>query len=194
MTVIARTTPSEEHLTELVTGAPVEPEARMKELIETHSRPLYRFLLGLTFGERQAAEDLLQETLLRAWRKINELNTDVATLRPWLLTVARRIAIDAARARQARPAEVGTVELADLATGADEIERMLNGQLIRQAVAELSPEHRSVIVEFYLRGRSASETAALLGIPEGTVKSRNYHALRSLRATIERSGTRSRQG
>lgn len=164
---------------------PAEAEARMRQLYDMHARPVYQFLLGLTFGERQAAEDLLQETLLRAWRKLDGLNTNVATLRPWLFTVARRVAIDASRARQARPAEVGAVDVAGLATADDDIDRMLAAETIRQAMVTLSPQHRRVIIEVYFRGRSASEVAARLGIPEGTVKSRTYHALRSLRAAME---------
>lgn len=158
--------------------------ARMRALYDAHAKPLYHFLLSLTFGERQAAEDLLQETMLRAWRKIEDLNANVDTLRPWLVTVARRIAIDAARARQARPAEVRVVDMATLPAADDAIERLVAAQAIKKALTRLSPEHRGVIVEIYYRGRSAAETAALLGIPEGTVKSRMYHALRSLRAAM----------
>lgn len=159
-------------------------EARMQALYDVHAKPVYRFLLQLTFGDRQAAEDLLQETLLRAWRKLDDLNADINTLRPWLITVARRIAIDAARARQARPAEVGAFDVSGVPASEDAIERMLAAQTIRQALAGLSLKHRTVIIEIYYRGRSASEVAALLGIPEGTVKSRTYHALRSMRATM----------
>lgn len=159
-------------------------EERMQALYQAHARPLYRFLLRLTFGERQAAEDLLQETLLRAWRKLDGLNADIDTLRPWLFTVARRIAIDASRARQARPPEVGVADITTVPAREDAIERLLAAQTMRQALARLSPEHRGVIIEIYYRGRSASEAAASLGIPEGTVKSRTYHALRVLRTAM----------
>src|SRR5262245_16125483 len=110
------------------------------------------------------------------------MNANIEALRPWLLTVARRVAIDAGRARQVRPAEVGTVDLSLLPSGNDPIERMLGGHAIREALAQLSPEHRAVIVEVYFGGRSGMETAQLLGIPVGTVKSRTYNALRILRA------------
>src|SRR4051794_2277826 len=141
----------------------------MQALYDAHAKPLYRFLLRLTFGERSLAEDLLQETLLRAWRNLDGLAADVETLRPWLFTVARRIAIDAARARQARPAEIGVVDLSLLPARDDAIERLLAEQTVRRALASISPEHRAVLVEIYYRGRSSSEAAALLGIPEGTV-------------------------
>jgi RNA polymerase sigma-70 factor, ECF subfamily len=144
----------------------------------------------LTFGERQAAEDLTQETMLRAWRNTDSLNSNIDTLRPWLLTVARRVAIDAGRAKQARSTEIGAFDLGVLASRDDAIDRMLGAQTIRQALAQLTPEHRNVIIEVYYRGRSAAEAGEILGIPTGTVKSRTYHALRILRAAL---GSRSAQ-
>ncbi|MFI2650810.1 sigma-70 family RNA polymerase sigma factor [Micromonospora fulviviridis] len=159
-------------------------EERMQALYDAHAKPVYSFLLRLTFGERQAAEDLLQETMMRAWRKIDALNADIAALRPWLLTVARRVAIDAGRAKRARPEEVGLVDMTLLSSGDDAIERMLAVQTIKRAMARLTPEHRNVIIEIYCRERSAAEAAVVLGIPEGTVKSRTYHALRYLRAAM----------
>ena len=164
-------------------------DARMREIYHAHAHALYRFLLGVTFGEQQAAEDLVQETLLRAWRNLDQLAPDVASLRPWLFTVARRIAIDAARARQARPSEVGTVDMTVLAERDDPIERLVAVQTVRSALRLLTVEHRRVLLEIYYRGRSVAEAAALLGIPEGTVKSRTYNALRALRAVLdEQSG------
>jgi RNA polymerase sigma-70 factor (ECF subfamily) len=68
--------------------------------------------------------------------------------------------------------------------GDDGIDRLLASEALRRALATLSHEHRSVIVEVYFRGRSASETAALLGVPEGTVKSRAYYALRNMRHAL----------
>ena len=74
--------------------------------------------------------------------------------------------------------------MADLPTRDDAIGRLLAAQAVKRTLATLSQEHRRVIIEIYYRGRSAAETGALLGIPEGTVKSRTYHALRSLRAAM----------
>jgi RNA polymerase sigma-70 factor, ECF subfamily len=159
-------------------------EAWMRALYEAHAEPLYRFLLRLTLGGRQAAEDLLQETLLRAWRCLDELNVDVQTLRPWLFTVARRVAIDAGRARHARPSEVSAIDLAAVAARVDQVDHLVSREAMRRALLRLSPEHRSVIVTIFYRELSVRETAALLGIPEGTVKSRTHHALRSLRNAV----------
>jgi RNA polymerase sigma-70 factor (ECF subfamily) len=157
---------------------------RMRELYQAHGKALYRFLLGVTDGEQQTAEDLVQETLMRAWRNLDQLTADVETLRPWLFTVARRIAIDAFRARRARPHEVGDVDLAYVAERDDPIERLVAVQAVREALMNLRAEQRRVLVEVYYKGRSIAETAAVLGIPEGTVKSRTFNAVRALRATF----------
>jgi RNA polymerase sigma-70 factor, ECF subfamily len=165
------------------TEAPIEAVWRL------HGRPLYRFLLKITFGDRREAEDLFQETLLRAWRYLQDHTADVTVLRPWLYTVARRAAIDAARARQVRPAEVIPADLAALPAGRDEIDRLLTGMTIRQALMSLTPDHRQVLCEIYYRDRTARETADALGIPEGTVKSRMFYALRALATATAITGT-----
>ena len=166
--------------------SPVAPSAdrRMQELYRAHGRPLYHFLLRLTLGDTHAAEDLMQETLTRAWRNLDRLNSDLETLRPWLITVARRIAIDASRAKHARPPESGAIDMSYVPENENAIERMLDRHVVGQALVELSLEHRTVILEIYYRGRSVSEVAALLGIPEGTVKSRAFNAVRMLRTQL----------
>lgn len=156
---------------------------RLQAIYDAHGTSLFRYLLRLTRGERQTAEDLLQETLLRAWNHRDVLTADIENLRPWLFTVARRIAIDAARAKHARPAEVG-VDISLLPCTDDPIERMVSASTVRQAVAQLRPAHRAVLVELYFKGGSTLEVAQRLGVPEGTVKSRTFYALRALRAAL----------
>jgi RNA polymerase sigma-70 factor (ECF subfamily) len=156
----------------------------MRQLHDLHAPPLFRFLLRITFGDRQGAEDLLQETLLRAWRKLDQLNADVRTLRPWLFTVARRVAIDAGRARHTRPVESTGVDLSSVPAAEDPIERLIAAQTVARAMVRLSPLHQRVIYQIFFEGCTAAEAAARLGIPEGTVKSRTHHALRALRAAM----------
>jgi RNA polymerase sigma-70 factor (ECF subfamily) len=141
-------------------------------------------LLGLTLGQRQAAEDLTQETLLRAWRHLDDLNPDVSTLRPWLFTVARRLAIDAMRARRSRPVTSDHVDLNDIPQFNDTIDQVLTKEMVRRALPRLHREQQLVIMEMYYEGRTAKEIAQRLGVPEGTVKSRIYYALRALRSAI----------
>lgn len=147
-------------------------------------------LLGYTtrlLGDRGRAEDIVQETLLRAWQHADRLAADDRPLRPWLFTVAGHLATDARRARQARPLEVSEAALAELPTG-DELDRAIQAWQVVDALRALTAEHRAVLVETYYRGRSVSEAAAVLGIPDGTVKSRCYYALRALRLALQERG------
>lgn len=156
----------------------------MRELYGMYGGALHRYLSGLCYGQPHLVEDLVQETLLRAWRNIESLNPDATTLLPWLLTVARRVAIDAARARRVRPAQSDDADVADLPIDVDPIDRVITAETVRQALPRISPDHREVVIELYYRGHTIAEAASRLGIPEGTVKSRAHHALRSLRAVI----------
>src|SRR6266498_3505959 len=168
-------------------GGEPGPDGSIEVIYRLHGRPLFRFLLRITLGDRREAEDLLQETLLRAWRYLQDHTADVVRLRPWLFTVARRVAIDAARARQARPAEVAVTDDGALAAAGDDIERLLVRLTMRRGLMALTPDHRRVLIEVFYHGCSAPEAARALGIPEGTVKSRMFYALRAL-ATVTCGG------
>jgi RNA polymerase sigma-70 factor (ECF subfamily) len=172
-------------------GAAHDDDALMRALYDAHAAPLYAFVCRLVGGDRHRAEDVVQETLLRAWRNAEKLNRgSPATLRPWLVTVARRIVIDGHRSRQARPREVDPGPL-EAVPAADEIDRALRAMLISEAMADLTPAHRQALVETYLRGSSVAEAAEVLGVPPGTVRSRVYYALRSLRLALEERGVTS---
>ena len=164
-------------------------EQSLRALYDQHAPILLAYALRLTNGDRGRAEDIVQETLVRAWRHLDRLAESAGPVRPWLFTVAQRLAIDAHRARLARPQEVGPAALVSL-PGLDELENALNRIVIVDALDSLSREHRAVIVETYYRGRSVADTAQVLGVPEGTVKSRCYYALRALKlALVERGVT-----
>ncbi len=146
-------------------------EESLRALYDSHAPVLMAYALRLTDGDRTRAEDLVQETLLRAWRNLDRLEGNGGRVRPWLFTVAQRVAIDAHRARRARPAEVGDGMLAAL-PGLDQVDAALDRIVVTEALDSLSAEHRAVIVETYYRGRSVAEAAQALGVPAGTVKSR----------------------
>jgi RNA polymerase sigma-70 factor, ECF subfamily len=165
-------------------------DAALRALYEQHAAPLLAYALRLTGGDRGRSEDIVQETLLRAWRHPEALDPDRGPVRSWLFTVARNVAVDAHRARKARPTEVGDDALA-LVPAVDEIEQALDTWLVADALATLSPDHRAVLVETYYRGRSVAEAAAVLAVPPGTVKSRTFYALRALRLALEERGVTS---
>jgi RNA polymerase sigma-70 factor (ECF subfamily) len=155
----------------------------MESVHAAHARPLFRFLLGLTRNERPAAEDLLQETMLRVWRHLDSLPTEEVGAQKWLYTIARRVAIDAARMRQIRPSEVSLME-ADRVTDVDTTDGALALTELKGAFNSLSAEHRAILRELHLRGSSVQEAARRLGLPSGTVKSRAHYAMRFLRAAL----------
>ncbi|MFG2328170.1 sigma-70 family RNA polymerase sigma factor [Streptomyces sp. NPDC048604] len=155
-------------------------ERALEELQREHGTALHGFLLGLTYGDRQRAEDLVQETLVRAWLHPEAFHGPYESMRPWLFTVARRLAIDARRSRLARPAEIGDDALAATPDPADATESAVAALDVRAAVRGLSPEHRAVLERIYFHGLTVKEAADDLGIPAGTVKSRSHYALRTL--------------
>ncbi len=167
--------------------APARHEQGLRALYDAHASVLLRYALRLTGGDRARAEDVVQETLVRAWRNLDRLDDAVAPVRPWLFTVAQRVAIDAHRARSARPREVGDAVLAAV-PGLDEVDAMLDRVVVTEALDSLSREHRAVLVETYYRGRSVAEAARVLGVPAGTVKSRCYYALRALKLALAERG------
>ena len=160
-------------------------EEFVRSLYRGHAEALLAYVTRLT-GDRESAQDIVQETLLRAWRRADRLAADPRPLRPWLFTVAHHLAVDRRRAADARQ-ELPDSHLEGVA-GADELDRALDAWQLVDALGRLSEEHRSVLVETYYRGRSVVEAAAALGIPAGTVKSRTYYALRSLRLILEERG------
>ncbi|GAA0673839.1 sigma-70 family RNA polymerase sigma factor [Kitasatospora atroaurantiaca] len=169
---------------------PVPDEELIRLLHQEHAGPLLGFVLRLVGGDRQQAEDVVQETLVRAWRNAQRLDVDAGSLRPWLVTVARRIVIDGHRGRLARPREVDSSHL-EAVPAEDELDKALRLMAVSEALDDLTPAHREIIVETYLKGRTANEAADALGIPPGTVRSRVFYALRSLKLALEERGVTS---
>ncbi|WP_410623176.1 sigma-70 family RNA polymerase sigma factor [Amycolatopsis sp. cmx-8-4] len=144
---------------------------------------LFSQVLSLTNYDRQWTEDVVQETMIRAWQHSDTLEREPGMLRGWLLTVARRIVIDGWRNRRVRPQEVA-LEIPDNAESADRTDSSLAALTISRALTELDEKYQSVISETYLAGNTVRQAATILGIPEGTVKSRLYTAMRQLRKAL----------
>ncbi|HVD22112.1 MAG TPA: sigma-70 family RNA polymerase sigma factor [Lapillicoccus sp.] len=162
-------------------------EALIRALYTEHGRSLLAYATRLT-GDRAAAEDIVQETLVRAWKHSDTLVNGKGSVRGWLLTVARNLVTDRARSRAARPTEVAPpadAALNDPHTGQDVATEVVDRMVVVDAMDTLSHEHRCVIRELYFHGRSVSEAAVALGVPPGTVKSRSFYALRAMREALE---------
>ena len=171
-------------------GRPEDGEERLRRIHAEHGSVLLAFATRLCGGDRQRAEDVVQEVLVRAWRhpEVSEGGSDGE--RAWLMTVTRNAAIDSFRAQKSRPSEIGgdALDWAAQQPSADEIERAVEAWTVAAALETLPEHHRSVLIETLFRGRSVAEAAQVLGIPAGTVKSRSYHALRALRSTLVEGG------
>ena len=173
-------------------GAPERAEERLRRIYAEHGAALLAFATRVCGGDRQRAEDVVQEVLVRAWRHPEVSEGGPQGERAWLITVARNVAIDAFRAQRARPTEVGGAALDAVAAlpGDDELDRAVEAWTVAAALDALPPHHRDVLVETFFRGRSVAEAAQVLGIPAGTVKSRAFHALRSLRRILVDGGAK----
>ncbi|MDO0939064.1 sigma-70 family RNA polymerase sigma factor [Streptomyces sp. DG2A-72] len=162
-------------------------EEFVRALYHHHATPLLRYAARLLGGDWHKAEDLLQEATARAWRHFASAGTDPVSIRPWLFTVVRNLAIDHHRAQLIRPSETQAIEDLDLPVD-DAIDRMLTTQIVLDALSLLTPAQRKVLTLTYYRGYSVVQAAEHLGIPPGTVKSRSYYALRALRDTLRARG------
>lgn len=164
------------------------PDAElMRRLHDEHASALWSFVLRLTNGDRARADDITQETLLRAWRNLDALEPSRGSPRTWLFTVARRIAIDEWRARRIRP-EFSTDVLPERPSTTDDTDGILQTWLVADALSRLSEDHRAALVCCYYEGRSVRDAASMLGIPEGTVKSRLHYGLRGLKLALDEMG------
>lgn len=154
------------------------------ELVTTHRRGLVRYATRLLDGDATAAEDVVQETMLRAWRHLDRLTEQQGSVRGWLTRVTHNVAMDLHRARRARPVEIAWSEFdAERAPSADDPAREVeNRVIVTELLAGVSPAHRTTLTEVYLADQTAAAAAARLGVPVGTVKSRVFHALRAIRS------------
>lgn len=169
---------------------PLDEEA-VAALYREHAPALRRFI-GRTSVDQARVEDVIQEVILRVWRQAPE----VVSMRAYLLQATRNILIDMHRAAGRRVVEVAADRDDDsrarldprAANPAAAIDHALDQILVEDALARLQADHRAVIIALYYRRHTVTEAAALLGVPPGTVKSRAFYAVRSLRAILDEMG------
>jgi len=168
-----------------------EASARNDDLVRglyaDYRKPLLSYVLRRVNGDYQAAEDIVQETLLRAWQHAEQLRPEQAS--GWLYTVAHNLIVSRYRHRRRGPAsEVPIQPDNELASTDEELDRALESWQMAAALRALSPAHRAVLIELFYRQQTVAEAAARLGIPAGTVKSRCFYALRALRGALDTQG------
>jgi RNA polymerase sigma-70 factor (ECF subfamily) len=156
----------------------------LRELYRRYSGQLFGFACN-ALGDRELAEEVVQDVFARAWRHADGYDRRRASVRTWLYTIARNRVVDARRRAAVRPEVAGAAEPESPA----ELDRTLEQAVLRwqvaAALARLSPEHREVIRLAHYGGLTLREIAERKGIPLGTVKSRTSYALRSLRLILD---------
>src|SRR5258705_825841 len=162
--------------------------ATVDGLYDEHAAALWRYARRLA-GDEARAQDVVQETLLRAWQHPEVADNNERSARAWLFTVARNIVIDETRTAGFRR-ELSTPDDVGAFDGAcpDEVDAAMDRLLIGDALARLTPEHREVVRRSYFQGWTTAQIAADLGIADGTVKSRLHYALRALRLGLSQRG------
>jgi RNA polymerase sigma-70 factor, ECF subfamily len=165
----------------------------LKAAYAAHGPELYRFALRLV-GDDGAAQDVVQETFLRAWRSAARYDPQRASLRVWLFAIARNAAVDFGRRAANAPGRRVLAAPADLEVLAvshpepDPSEGLMRGWLVEEALRRISAAHRRAIVETYLRQRPYAEVAAEEGVLVSTLRSRVFYALKALRLVLEEMG------
>ena len=165
------------------TDLPGDTNTAVRQLYSDHVQALHGYVRRFC-PDQASADDIVQETFIRAWRHLPRLRADSRPIRPWLFRVARNLLTDADRAARSRPVTVPATPAEDAAEDSA-LAQVLDRQLVADALQHLSPAHRSVLVETFYHGRTTATVARQLGIPDGTARSRLHYALHALRRHLQ---------
>ena len=131
---------------------PADADAAIRQLYRGHAQALHIYVERFC-ADRASADDVVQETFIRAWRHLPKLSADDRPIRPWLFRVARNLLIDADRAARSRPVIVQALSNEDAGTDSA-LDQVLDRELVSAALQQLSPAHRKVLVEAFYHGGS----------------------------------------
>ena len=178
---------------ELIARLKAYDEAAIRQVYRLHADGIYRYALYQS-GDPSLAEDVAGEVFARMIESIGSYTYRGAPFSAWLYRVARNLVID----HQRRGARLKPLEAADEArTLADNpvelAERQLTWEELRIAMSELTDEQRQVVVLKFIENLDNAEVAEIIGKSEGSVKSLQHRALRTLRRLLERRGSHARR-
>jgi RNA polymerase sigma-70 factor, ECF subfamily len=173
----------------LIHGMAARDPRALDELYARHGRGILSFLMAHLRDNRQLAEEVLQDVMLAAWENAAKFRGE-SKVRTWLLVIARNRALNAIRRRSPT-----LVELDDNLSNYDDdtsplerVQRQFRGQALRKAIDSLPPQHKEILVLVFYQQLSGVEVAQVLGISEGTVKSRLHRAKEALRRILQLTG------
>ena len=160
-------------------GAPVA------ELYRRYGRRLYRFGMQV-LGNQGLAEEMVQESFVRLWRTAGRFDAVRGSVGAYLFVIARSTAADIRKRPSSRP--LLSVEEAHVPPLSDNVDQILDGLIVREALDTLSPAHAEVLQLAQEEGLTQSQIAERLGVPLGTVKTRMFHGLKALRTALTERG------
>lgn len=171
----------------LLKAIAAKEEAAIAAFYRLYEACIYRFVLS-RLNDPHVAADILNEVMLEVWKSAHKFEGR-SKLRTWLLGIAHFKVLDHYRARKQHEHEEVDEQLPDESPGMRQdglLEAAQDARLLQQALARLSPEHREVLHLAFFEDLNYTEIGAVMGVPEGTVKSRIFHAKKLAKKQLQR--------
>lgn len=173
----------------LIRGMAARDTRALDELYARHGRGILSYLIAHLHDNRQLAEEVLQDVMLAAWENAANFRGE-SKVRTWLLVIARNRALNAMRRRSPTLVELddNLSNYEDDTSPLEQVQRHFRGQALRKAIDSLPAQHKEILVLVFYQQLSGIEVAQVLGISEGTVKSRLHRAKEALRRILQLTG------
>lgn len=174
-----------ELVAQIAAGSSGEVGAAVSELAQRYSKRLFTFGYQ-KLGDAGLAEEMVQETFVRLWQTAGRYDAEKASVGTYLYVIARSVALDIRKRPSSRPFQ--PVDDVDLPSQSDDVDQIIDGITIREALDSLGTGHADVLRLAYKEGLTQSQIAERLKIPLGTVKTRMFHGMRAMRAALLERG------
>jgi RNA polymerase sigma-70 factor (ECF subfamily) len=172
----------------LITRIAAGDRLAMQLLYMRHHVRIYRFVMRLV-RDQELAEDLISEVFLDVWRQADKFQARSA-VSTWILSIARFKALSSFKRHVEEKLDEETA--AAIKDAGDDPELAIRkkdqGEILRKCLSRLSPEHREIVDLVYYQGTAIRDAAAIVGIPENTVKTRMFHARKRLSELLNAAG------